>query len=91
MQEENINVDAAVRMYRKHLKRMSDYQKQNKQLCRDKTQKYITKLKAETPEKYEAILAKSRKRYQEVTKPRKAQEKNEKMKKENELKDIKLT
>ena len=90
-EEKTINLDAAARMYRKHLERMSVYQKKHKQLCRDKTQKYITKLKDETPEKYEAILEKNRKRYQEVTKPRKAQEKIEKIKKENELKDIQLT
>jgi hypothetical protein len=56
--------------YEKHLKRVSDYQKEHPDKCSDKSKRYNAKLKNECPEKYTAMLEKKRAYYQNVRKPK---------------------
>jgi hypothetical protein len=56
--------------YEKHLKRVSDYQKDHPDKCREKCKRYNDKLKTENPEKYNEMLEKKRSYYQLVRKPK---------------------
>jgi hypothetical protein len=56
--------------YEKHLKRVSDYQKDHPDKCREKCKRYNDKLKSENPEKYNEMLEKKRAYYQLVRKPK---------------------
>ena len=60
----------AERYYRNHLKRVCDYQRRNPEKMREKCKKWNAKVKAEQPEKYQAILEQKRKYYNEVRKPK---------------------
>jgi len=70
----------AERFYRKHIERVSVYQKANPEKMREKCKKWNAKVKEENPEKYEEMLEKKRKYYKEVRKPKldaiKAEKKN---------------
>jgi hypothetical protein len=70
----------AERFYRKHIERVSAYQKANPEKMREKCRKWNAKVKEEDPEKYEEILEKKRKYYKEVRKPKLDAMKAEKMK-----------
>jgi shikimate kinase len=66
----NEELSPAERFYRKHLERVSTYQKANPEKMREKCKKWNAKLKEEQPEKYQEMLEKKRKYYQEVRKPK---------------------
>ena len=53
-----IDVDAAVRFYRAHLKAVSEYQRRNLEKMRTKNKDYNEKIKVHDKEKYEKYLAK---------------------------------
>ena len=61
----------ADRHYRNHLRNVSNYQKRNKEKMRIKQKLYLESLKTNNPEKYQNYLAKKRKYYFDVVKPRK--------------------
>jgi hypothetical protein len=70
-----LNVNAAVNMYKKHLKNVSDYQKRNRSKMNDKQKNFLKKLKEEKPEQFQVLLDKKKLYYQQVIKPKKEQEK----------------
>lgn len=53
----------AERMYKNHLKNVSNYQKRNADKMREKNKLYFLKIKAEMPEKYNAMLLKKKEYY----------------------------
>ncbi len=59
----------AERFYKKHLERVKAYQKANPQKMREKCKRHNAKLR-ENPEKYKEYLAKQKKYYEEVRKPK---------------------
>lgn len=59
---------AAERYYKKHLKNVSNYQKNNPEKMREKCKKYNERLK-EDPEKYQLALQKKRDYYMNVKRP----------------------
>ena len=75
---EEINVSAAIRMYTRHKESMQKYQRSHPEKGRESTERYITKMKLENPERYESIKLKNRERYQQKKITRKEQ-KNEKV------------
>ena len=84
----------AMRMYENHKIHVLKHQKKHPEKVNEKVRRYIKKLKAEAPEKYEAmILQKQRDYYQRVVKPKreakKEQERIKKMKQEEEVTDDK--
>jgi hypothetical protein len=70
-----LNVNAAVNMYQKHLKNVSDYQKRNRGKMNQKQKDFLKKLKEEKPEQFAVLLEKKKLYYQQVIKPKKEQEK----------------
>lgn len=60
----------AERFYKNHIARVSAYQKNNPEKCRDKCKKYNKKIKEECPEKYAELLKKKREYYINVVKPK---------------------
>jgi len=70
-----LNVNAAVNMYQKHLKNVSDYQKRNRSKMNVKQKNFLKKLKEEKPEQFAVLLEKKKLYYQQVIKPKKEQEK----------------
>lgn len=74
--ERQINIDAAVNFYKKHLKHMRDYNKENAEVINKRSRDFFQKIKAD-PEKYKLYLEKKKEYY-----------KNKKMRKnETELED----
>ena len=79
----------AMRMYENHKRHVLKHQKKHPEKVNEKVRRYIKKLKAEAPEKYEAmILQKQRDYYQRVVKPKREakteEERLKKMKQEEE-------
>lgn len=70
-----LNVNAAVNMYQKHLKNVSDYQKRNRSKMNQKQKDFLKKMKEEKPEQFAVLLEKKKLYYQQVIKPKKEQEK----------------
>jgi len=56
--------------YENHLKYVRDYQKANREKCREKCKRYNDKMKAENPEKYQSVLKRKREYYLNVRKPK---------------------
>lgn len=79
MNTETINIEAAAKMYKSHLKNVSEYQKRNPDKMKAKCLKYNEKIRAD-PEKHEELKQKKKDYYNNVVKP-----KNEAKKKEKEL------
>lgn len=74
--ESNIKeMTPAERLYKSHLKAVSNYQKKNPEKMKEKCKKYNDKIRAD-PEKLEELKRKKREYYLNVVKP-----KNEEMKK----------
>ena len=63
---------AAQRMYASHLMNVGTYQKKNPEKMREKSKRYLDKLKLDEA-KYKDFLAKRREYYKNVLKPRKQQ------------------
>jgi hypothetical protein len=83
MSASTLNLEAAERFYRKHLKHVSEYQKRNVEKMRVKNRDFNQKLKESDLERYERYLAKKREYYYTVRKPMlEAQKKAKKVKKE---------
>ena len=53
----------AEKMYKNHLKNVSNYQKRNVEKMREKNKIYFLKIKTEMPEKYNAMLLKKKEYY----------------------------
>jgi hypothetical protein len=64
----------AEKLYKSHLKNVSEYQKRNPEKMREKCKKYNDKIKAD-PEKLEELRRKKREYYINVIKPKKEAEK----------------
>ena len=56
--EKNINIDAAIRQYRKNKERALQYNKDHPEKCRIRQKRNYDKTKIESPEKYQAMLLK---------------------------------
>jgi hypothetical protein len=65
-------ITPAERHYRSHLKSVSNYQKRHPVKMREKVKFYLQNMKNNEPEKYRDYLAKKRKYYLDVVKPRKS-------------------
>jgi adenine-specific DNA methylase len=68
----NIQIDEpspAERFYKKHLERVKAYQKSHPEKMREKCKRQNARLR-ENPEKYKEHLAKQKKYYEEVRKPK---------------------
>ena len=61
---------AAERHYKNHLQCVSSYQKRNAEKMRVKQKNYLQNMKINNPEKYHEYLAKKRKYYKNVVKPK---------------------
>ena len=64
-------MSVAERYYLNHKKYVTAYQKRTPEKQQAKCKKYMDKLRAETPERYELMKEKARKYFHEVTKPKK--------------------
>ena len=73
--ETPIIISTAERMYKHHLKAVSNYQKRNPEKTREKVKRYMVNLKSSSPEKYKNMLEKQRAYYHQVAKPRNRQRK----------------
>ncbi len=62
----------AERMYKAHLKNVSNYQKRNKEKISQKQKDYNEKLKIEFPDRYFDLLQKKKDYYYNVRKPKAA-------------------
>ena len=85
----------AMRMYENHKIHVLKHQKKHPEKVNEKVRRYIKKLKAEAPEKYETmILQKQRDYYQRVVKPKREAKKEEeriKKTKENENEEVRIS
>ena len=64
------NITPAERMYKNHLKNVSNYQKKNPEKMREKCRKYNERLKEEFPDKYKIVLEKKKEYYKNIRKPK---------------------
>ena len=71
--EKNINIDAAIRQYRKNKERALQYNKDHPEKCRIRLKWNYDKTKIESPEKYQAMLLKNK---QKLSRKKVSQNKN---------------
>jgi hypothetical protein len=71
MTDEISNISPAERFYQRHLMYVKKYQQENKEKTAEKCKRYMEKVKAERPEKYEEIKQKRKDYYNNVVKPKK--------------------
>jgi hypothetical protein len=67
--ENQENLSPAEKMYKSHLKNVSNYQKRNPDKMKEKCKKYSDKIKND-PEKYKKMLEKKKEYYLNVKKPK---------------------
>ena len=60
---ENININSAIRLYKKHLHAVKKYQQENPEKMKIKSRKYYGKQKESNPEKYKLMLEKKKEQY----------------------------
>ena len=72
----DITLTPAERMYRNHLKNVSNYQKRNPEKMREKCKKRNERLKNERPEEYALLLEKQKAYYKEYNRLRKEKRNN---------------
>ena len=66
---DNKEPSTAEKYYTAHLKRMSEYQKRNKDKIKEKNKNYLNRLK-DDPDRHKEYLEKKRQYYLTVTKPK---------------------
>jgi hypothetical protein len=70
MNAETAQLTPAERFYKKHLERVSAYQKQNPEKCREKCKKYNERIRETDPDRYNAVLQQKKDYYLNVRKPK---------------------
>ena len=60
---ENININSAIRLYKRHLNAVKKYQKENPGKMKIKSQKYYERQKENNPEQYKLMLEKKKEQY----------------------------
>ena len=62
---ENININSAIRLYKKHQEAVKKYQQENPIKMKEKAKRYYNKLKDSNPEQYKIMLEKKKEQYQQ--------------------------
>jgi hypothetical protein len=73
------NLTPAERLYKNHKQTVAKYQRNHPEKNNEKCKRYLKKLKAEFPERYEIILQKKREYYKSVVKPRNEMRKKQRL------------
>ena len=61
---DNININCAIRLYKKHLNAVKKYQQENPDKMKEKAKRYYEKKKETNPEQYKNMLEKKKQQYQ---------------------------
>ena len=62
---ENININSAIRLYKKHQEAVKKYQQENPVKMKEKDKRYYNKLKEANLEQYKNMLEKKKEQYQQ--------------------------
>jgi hypothetical protein len=62
---ENININSAIRLYKKHQEAVKKYQQENPAKMKEKAKRYYDKLKESNPEQYKSMLEKKKEQYRQ--------------------------